>query len=69
MRLHLREMNGSEQLADAMLRIELENRRMLDTVALNACGLTPLDPIARESQEVAIALKYHPSRAECVRRK
>jgi hypothetical protein len=69
MRSYLRDMDVSEQLADAMLRIEPENMRVLDTVALNAYGLTPEDPIARESKEVAISQRYHLTRAEYVRRK
>jgi hypothetical protein len=69
MRVYLRDMNISEQLADAMLRIEPENMQVLSIAALNAYGLTRQDPIDRESKEVAIAQRYRVSRAEYVRRK
>jgi hypothetical protein len=69
MRLYLRDMNVSELLAEAMPRIEPENMRVLGIAALKAYGLTPQDPIARESKEIAIAQRYQLSRAEYARRK
>ena len=48
-------MNVSEELADAMPRIEPENVRVLNAAALNAFGLTQQDPVASEANEVKIA--------------
>jgi hypothetical protein len=66
---YFREMNVSEQLADAMLRIEPENMRLLNDAALASYGLTYEDPIARETKELQIAQKYGLSRQEYMRRK
>jgi hypothetical protein len=68
-RSYFREMNVSEQLADAMLRIEPEHMRVLNDAALNGYGLTYEDPIARETKELQIAQKYGLSRQEYMRRK
>jgi hypothetical protein len=68
-RSYFREMNVSEGLADAMLRINPENMRVLDNTALNSFGLTYEDPIARETRELMIAQKYGLSRQEYMRRK
>jgi hypothetical protein len=68
-RSYFREMNVSEQLADAMLRIEPEHMRLLNDAALNGYGLTYEDPIAREIKELQIAQKYGLSRQEYIRRK
>jgi hypothetical protein len=43
-RSYFREMNVAEQLADAMLRIEPENMRILNGAELISFGLTPEDP-------------------------
>lgn len=43
-RSYFREMNVSEQLADAMLRIEPDKIRLLNVAALESYGLTPMDP-------------------------
>jgi hypothetical protein len=68
-RSYFREMNVSEQLADAMLRIEPEHMRLLNDAALSSYGLTYEDPIARETKELQIAQKYGLSRQEYMRRK
>jgi hypothetical protein len=68
-RSYFREMNVSEQLADAMLRIEPEHMHLLDDAALNSYGLTREDPIAREIKELEIAQKYGLSRQEYMKRK
>jgi hypothetical protein len=68
-RAYFREMNVSEQLADAMLRIEPEHMRLLDGAALNSYGLAPEDPVAREIKELGIAQKYGLSREEYMKRK
>lgn len=68
-RSYFREMNVSEQLADAMLRISPENMRLLNSVALNGYGLTDEDPIARETMELNVAQQHGLSRQEYMRRK
>lgn len=68
-RAYFHEMNVSEQLADAMLRINPENMRLLNNAELNNYGLTYEDPIARETEELKIAQQLGLSRQEYMRRK
>jgi hypothetical protein len=68
-RSYFREMNVSEQLADAMLRINPENMRVLDNAALNSFSLTDVDPIEQETRELMVAQQYGLSRQEYMRRK
>jgi len=68
-RAYFREMNVSEQLADAMLRINPENMLVLSPAALNNYGLTSEDPIARETNELKIAQQHGLDRQEYMRRK
>jgi hypothetical protein len=68
-RAYFREMNVSEQLADAMLRINPENMRVLNDAALNSYGLTFEDPIAQETWDLGQAQFYGLNRQEYVRRK
>jgi hypothetical protein len=68
-RAYLREMNVSEQLADAMLRINPENMRILDYAALNNYGLTFEDPIAQKTFDLEQAQFYNVDRQEYIRRK
>jgi hypothetical protein len=69
MRSYLREMNVSEQLADAMLRIEPEGIRVLNATALTNYGLTPKDPVAAEMNEIRTAQRLGLTRTEYMRRK
>jgi hypothetical protein len=57
-RSYFREMNVSEQLADAMLRIEPQNVRLLNETALNSYGLTDTDPIEDETFDLEMAQMY-----------
>jgi hypothetical protein len=68
-RSYFREMNVSEQLADAMLRINPENMRVLNDAQLNAYGLTFDDPIAQETRDLETAQIHNLSRQEFMRRK
>jgi len=69
LRSYFREMNVSEQLADAMLRIEPEHVRLLNVAELNSYGIAHVDPIAQETNELRTAQKYGLSRQEYMRRK
>jgi ATP-dependent protease ClpP protease subunit len=68
-RSYFREINVSDQLADAMLRIEPEEVRLLDDVALSNYGLTPTDPIEQETQDLQDAKAWGLNRQEYIRRK
>jgi hypothetical protein len=68
-RAYFREMNVSEQLADAMLRINPEDIRILNDVSLRSYGLTPQDPIAKEIDELKEAQTRGLTREEYMRRK
>ena len=68
-RAYFREMNVSEQLADAMLRINPENMRVLSDAALNSYGLTFEDPIKQETWDLEQAQFYKLDRQEYMRRK
>jgi hypothetical protein len=68
-RSYFREMNVSEQLADAMLRIEPDKVRLLDHDELDSYGLTDSDPIDQETQDLADAQSLGVSRQEYLRRK
>jgi hypothetical protein len=68
-RAYFREMNVSEQLADAMLRINPEDLRLLNDAALRGYGLTPQDPIAKEINELKNAQGRGLTRQEYMRRK
>ena len=67
-RSYFREMNVSEQLADAMLRVEPENMRLLNKTELESYGLTQRDPIDREVEELKAAQQLGVSRIEYMRR-
>jgi hypothetical protein len=69
MRSYFREMNVSEQLADAMLRISPENIRLLDEPALKNYGLTLDDPIEEETRDLSSAQRYGLDRQEYMKRK
>jgi hypothetical protein len=69
MRAYLREMNVSEQLADAMLRIEPGQLRILSDTALSAYGLVTVDPIEQETVDLQDAQYWGISRAEYMRRR
>jgi hypothetical protein len=68
-RSYFREMNVSEQLADAMLRIEPKNIRLLDYGALLNYGLTSTDPIEQETLELQDAQWFKLDRQEYMQRK
>ena len=67
-RSYFHEMNVSEQLADAMLRVEPENMRLLNKDELESYGLTPRDPVDKEVEEAKEAQRLGVSRAEYMRR-
>jgi hypothetical protein len=67
-RSYFREMNILEQLADAMLRVEPENMRLLTKGELDAYGLTQQDPIDKELEQLRAAQQLGVSRAEYMRR-
>jgi hypothetical protein len=69
LRAYFREMNVNEQLADAMLRIDPEHTRVLNYTELNHFGLTEIDPIATELEELRAAKNLGISRHEYMRRK
>jgi ATP-dependent protease ClpP protease subunit len=67
-RAYFREMNIAEQLADAMLRVEPENLRLLNENDLESYGLTRQDPIDREVEQLNAAQKLGITRTEYMRR-
>jgi hypothetical protein len=67
-RSYFREMNVLEQLADAMLRIEPEDLRLLTKTELDAYGLTQQDPIDKELEQLKAAQQLGVTRAEYMRR-
>jgi hypothetical protein len=69
MRSYFREMNVSEQLADAMLRISPENILLLNEPALKNYGLTLDDPIEEETRDLSSAQLYGLDRQEYMKRK
>jgi len=68
-RAYLREMNVVEGLADAMLRIDPENIRLLSEEELANYGLTPAYPIAQEKYDLQVAKSNGLDRQEYMRRK
>src|SRR5262245_29420016 len=68
-RSYLREMNVSEQLADAMLRIEPAKFRLLYDATLIRYGLTATDPIEQETRDLQDAKSSGLSRQEYMRRR
>ena len=69
-RSYFREMNVAEQLADAMLRIEPDQIRLLSDEQSNAYGLTDTDPIEQETVDLQDAQYWGiTSRQEYIRRK
>jgi hypothetical protein len=68
-RAYFREMNVSEQLADAMLRINPEDIRILTDVALRRYGLTPQDPTTKEIDDLKEAQARGLTREQYMRRK
>lgn len=68
-RAYLREMNVAEGLADAMLRINPENMRVLTTSELTQYGLTDVDPVAEETYDLQQAQSLGIDRQEYMRRK
>jgi hypothetical protein len=69
LRAYFREMNVNEQLADAMLRIDPEHMRVLNHSELNRFGLTEIDPIAKEVDELRAAKNLGIGRQEYMRRR
>jgi ATP-dependent protease ClpP protease subunit len=69
-RSYFHEMNVSEQLADAMLRIEPDKIRLLSDNELNAYGLTATDPIEQETEDLQDAQYWGiTNRQEYIKRK
>jgi hypothetical protein len=68
-RSYFREMNVSEGLADAMLRIDPENMRLLSESELESYGLTMFDPVEAEMRDLEGATRYGLNRQEYLRRK
>ena len=69
LRAYFREMNVVDGLADAMLRINPENVRLLNKEELTSYGLTDVDPIAQEAQELQMAKSNGLNREEFMHRK
>jgi ATP-dependent protease ClpP protease subunit len=69
LRAYFAEMNVNEQLADAMLRIDPSQMRVLNYSELNTYGLTPEDPVAGEIKELKEAQRLGLNRQEYMRRK
>lgn len=65
----LREMNVSEQLADAMFRIEPEHVKFLTQRAATDFGLTEWDPVYKEMMDIAEAKKLGINRQEYMARR
>jgi membrane-bound ClpP family serine protease len=69
-RSYFHEMNVSEQLADAMLRIEPNKIRLLSDNELDTYGLTSTDPIEQETEDLQDAQYWGiANRQEYIRRK
>jgi hypothetical protein len=69
MKSYLREMNVSERLAEAMLRVDPENMRILSETELESYGLTLFDPVEAELQDLEAAKRWGLDRREYLRRK
>jgi hypothetical protein len=69
LRTYFREMNVADGLADAMLRINPENIRLLSEEELANYGLTGADPVAMETSDLQQAKLYGLDRQEYMRRK
>ena len=67
-RVYLREMNVSEQLADAMLRIEPDRIRWLNAAEAQRYGLTEYDPVDKELSDLEQAKRWKVDRVEYMRR-
>ncbi|NMG43812.1 hypothetical protein GPA22_08720 [Aromatoleum toluvorans] len=68
-RMFFQDMNVSDTLYDAMLRVPPENIRVLTRDELLAFGLEGLDPVQQEILDSSEAQRYGISRAEYLRRK
>jgi ATP-dependent protease ClpP protease subunit len=68
-RTYLQEMNVSEQLAEAMFRIEPEKLRFLTESNAAAYGLTEWDPVYKEIRDVQEAKMLALDRQEFMRRR
>ncbi len=66
---YFREMNVSEQLADAMLRIDPEHVKFLNDAALASYGLLSTDPIEKETADLEEAQYLGLSRSQYIERK
>ena len=66
---YLREMNVSEQLADAMFRVEPEHIKYLTYKAVKDFGLTIWDPVYKEMMDVTEAKKLGITRQEFMMRR
>ena len=66
---YLREMNVSEQLADAMFRVEPEKVKFLSEKAATSFGLTEWDPVYKEMMDIAEAKKLGLNRREFMARR
>lgn len=68
-RSYFREMNVSEQLADAMVRIEPKDVRFLNYDLLRTFGLTATDPVEQETLDLQEAQAFGLDRQEYMKRK
>jgi hypothetical protein len=69
LREYFREMNVSEQFADAMLRIPPERIKLLREEDLAGYGITPVDPFAQEGFDLQRAKSLGLDRQEYMKRK
>jgi membrane-bound ClpP family serine protease len=69
LRAYFREMNVNEQLADAMLRTEPEQMRVLNSAELRTYGLSAIDPVLQEIRDLKGAQERGLSRQEYMSRK
>lgn len=68
-RSYFREMNVAEGLADAMLRIPPKDVHYLTEQEAKAYGLTRVDPVFEETNDLQQAQKYGVDRRELMRRR
>jgi hypothetical protein len=66
---YFHEINVSEQLADAMLRIESERVRFLNETALISYGLMATDPIEQETLDLQEAQYFGLNRSQYIERR
>lgn len=68
-RSYLREMNSSDTLFDAMVRVPAERIRVLTPEEVESLGLSTQDPVAAEIEDAAAARKYGLDRQAYLERK